>query len=219
VDAVFRGGREVNGGIAVIYALVAMAGCLAISFVQRRLARRTDSPLLEVDSKNWLIDGLMSGAVAVAFIAVVLLEGSEWAWFAPYADPVVVIALALLSLPIPLGIIRSNWGQLLGRAPDEKVQAEAASRVAEALLGRSGLTPRLRLLETGRMVYLQIYLVLESDSGPLTVEEMDRIREKVYASVLRDAPEVGLDVIFTADLQWFRRTMPPGAIEEAGGTT
>jgi cation diffusion facilitator family transporter len=217
VDAGLRGGREVNGSIAVVYALIAMTGCLAISLAQRRLARRTDSPLLEVDSKNWLIDGLMSGAVAVAFLAVVLLEGGEWAWLAPYADPVVVIALALLSLPIPLGIIRANWGQLLGRAPDAEVQREAASRVDEALAGLPGITPRLRLLETGRMVYLQVYLLVEPEDGPSTLEEMDRIREKVYASVMSDEPEVGLDVIFTTDLLWFRRTMPPATLEEAEG--
>jgi cation diffusion facilitator family transporter len=217
VDAVLSGGREVNGSIAVVYALIALMGCLAIALAQRRLARRTDSPLLEVDSRNWLIDGLMSGAVAVAFLVVVLLEGTSWAWFMPYADPVVVIALALLSLPIPLGIIRANWGQLLGRAPDAGVQREAAERVEEALEGLSGFTPRLRLLETGRMFYLQVYLILDSGSEPPPPAEMDRIREKIYASVMRDGPEVGLDVIFTADLRWFRRTMPPATRAEAGG--
>jgi cation diffusion facilitator family transporter len=217
VDAVLRGGREIEGRLAVVYALIALAGCLAISLAQRRLARRTDSPLLEVDSRNWLIDGLMSGAVAVAFLAVVLVEGSSWAWITPYADPVVVIALALLSLPIPLGIVRANWGQLLGRAPAPDVQRQAASRVEEALAGLPGISPRLRLLETGRMFYLQVYLVLEPEAGPSSLEEMDGIREEVYASVMRDEPEVGLDVIFTTDLRWFRRTMPPATRAEAGG--
>jgi cation diffusion facilitator family transporter len=216
VDALLSGGRQVNGSIAVVYALVAMVGCLAISFAQRRLARRTESPLLEVDSKNWLIDGLMSGAVAAAFLVVVLLEGTSWAWFMPYADPVVVIALALLSLPIPLGIIRANWGQLLGRAPAPEIQREATARVQEALAGLDGITPRLRLLETGRMYYLQIYLVLDSVTDLPGLEDMDRIRKRVYDSVMRDEPEVGLDVIFTTDLQWFRRTMPPVTLEETG---
>lgn len=217
LDAVLRGGREVKGGVTVAYALIAMAGCLVIALAQRRLARRTDSPLLEVDSKNWLLDGLLSGAVAVAFLVAVLLEGSAWGWLVPYADPAVVVALALLSLPIPLGIIRTNWGQLLGRAPDAEVQREAASRVREALAGSPGIAPRLRLLETGRMFYLQVYLVLDPEAGPSSLEEMDGIREKIFASVMRDDPEVGLDVVFTADLRWFRRTMPPATLEEAEG--
>ena len=67
------------------------------------------------------------------------------------------------------------------------------------------------------MFYLQVYLVVEPGAGPATLEEMDEIREKVYASVMRDEPEVGLDVIFTTDLRWFRRTMPPATLEEAEG--
>ena len=60
IQVVFHGGREVQAGWASIYALIAAAGCFAVAVSQRALSRRTGSPLLAVDSKNWLIDGLMS---------------------------------------------------------------------------------------------------------------------------------------------------------------
>ena len=135
VDVILQGGRPVRGGVVVIYAVIAAAGCLLIALIQHRLARRTESPLLEVDSRNWLMDGLISGAVAVAFLIVVLLEGTALAWFLPYADPAVVIVLVVLSAPLPIGIVRTNWSQLLGRAPGPEIQREARSRVDEALRG------------------------------------------------------------------------------------
>ena len=63
---VIEGGREIEAEWASIYAWIAAAGCFAIAVSQRALAKKTSSPLLSVDSKNWLIDGLMSVAVARA---------------------------------------------------------------------------------------------------------------------------------------------------------
>lgn len=118
IDLIGAGGREIQGPLAVVYALIAAVGCLLIAAVQIRLAKKTESPLLKVDSKNWLIDGAISGGVAVAFLIVVLLGDGPLAPFSPYADPAIVVLLSVLSIPIPLRIIRTNWKQLLGRAPD-----------------------------------------------------------------------------------------------------
>ena len=211
VDVILQGGRPVRGGVVVIYAVIAAAGCLLIALIQHRLARRTESPLLEVDSRNWLMDGLISGAVAVAFLIVVLLEGTALAWFLPYADPAVVIVLVVLSAPLPIGIVRTNWSQLLGRAPGPEIQREARSRVDEALRGTPDVTQHLRLLQTGRTYYLQVYLRVGPLAGLDSLEDLDRLRERVCRSVRKDAPDVGLDVIFTRDPKWIHRATPAGS--------
>jgi predicted Co/Zn/Cd cation transporter (cation efflux family) len=211
VDAILQGGREINGGMAVAYAVAAAVGCLAISVVQRRAARRTGSPLLQVDSKNWLVDGIFSGAVAVAFLVVLFLQGTSAAWFLPYADPAVVIALSLLTAPIPIRIVRANWNQLLGRAPDREVQREAHRRVDEALAGVAGVTPHLRIMEIGRVFYLHVYVLIEPGSELERLDQLDPLRDRIYRSVMRDDAIVGLDVIFTRDPVWPSRTTPTGS--------
>jgi len=197
VDAILRGGRPINGGMAVVYALLAAAGCLAIWAMQRRTARSTESPLLEVDAKNWLLDGMISGAVAVAFLGVMLLERTAMSRLVPYADPVVMLLLVVLSIPVPLKSIRRNWGQLMGRAPDPAVQEETRRRVEEALSGVQDVTPDLRMLETGRVVYLQVTIVVGPDSGLDRLEDLDAVRDRIHRSVLEDTLGVEVDVIFT----------------------
>lgn len=204
VESILNGGTEVRGGAAVVYALVAAAGCLAIAIVQRRLSRRAGSPLLEVDARNWLMDGIMSGAVAVAFGAVVLIEGTDFAWMIPYADPVVVLLLVAFSLPIPFGIIRSNWGQLLGKAPDLLTRDLAQGLVDEALSAWPGLDTRVRLLEQGRFVYLHVYVVTDP-ATELSVAETDRMREEIARRIDAIEHMVGYDVIFTQDTKWVDR--------------
>jgi cation diffusion facilitator family transporter len=197
VDAILRGGRTINGGMAVVYALLAAAGCLLIWAAQRGAARKTESPLLEVDAKNWLLDGLISGAVAVAFLVVVLLEGSALAHLAPYADPAVLLLLVLLSIPVPLKIIARNWNQLLGRAPEPAIQREVRRRVEAGLAGVEDVAPDLRMLETGRLLYLQVTVLVGSNSGLDRLEDLDGVRDRIRDSVLRETVGVEVDVIFT----------------------
>jgi predicted Co/Zn/Cd cation transporter (cation efflux family) len=142
---------------------------------------------------------------------MVLLEGTALAWLLPYIDPAVVIALVVLSAPLPIGIVRANWNQLLGRTPGPDIQQEARSRVNESLKGVPDVTPHLRLLQTGRTYYVQIYLQIGPRSGLDSLKDLDRLRDRVYRSVLKDAPEVGLDVIFTRDPKWIHRTTPAGS--------
>jgi cation diffusion facilitator family transporter len=206
VDAIVKGGRDINGGVALIYALIAALGCMLIAAVQRRLGRRASSPLLQVDAANWWIDGLMSSAVAVVFLFAYLVRGTRFEHLLPYADPGVVLLLVVLSIPIPVQIIRGNWRQLLGRAPGETVEAEASRRIDAALAGESGISFRLRLLETGRWLYLQVYVILEPGRGATSVAELDRLRHRILAAV-SDVSELGIDVIFTTDEVWFSRSV------------
>jgi len=204
---VIAGGREIQGGIAVVYALLAGAGCFAVALGQRRAAHRTGSPLLVVDARNWLVDGLMSAAVAVAFGVVVMLRGTTLEWLLPYADPAIVILLVVLSAPIPLAIIRANWGQLLGRAPAADDQRAVREAVAAAVADTPVREPHIRLLETGRFLYVQVYLVVDPDPGPVTISDLDAVRTEVTDALMAVRDNLGVDVVFTADAAWVRRTV------------
>jgi predicted Co/Zn/Cd cation transporter (cation efflux family) len=90
IDALIHGGRPLSTGAAVIYSLIAANGCLGMALRQRRLADRGGSPFLQVDARTWWVDGLLSGEVEIAFIAVFLLRQSPWAFLLPYVDPGIV---------------------------------------------------------------------------------------------------------------------------------
>ena len=60
ITAILHGGRTLNANIAVTYALIAAAGCLITALIQKKIAQKTRSLMIEVDAKNWLINGLIS---------------------------------------------------------------------------------------------------------------------------------------------------------------
>jgi predicted Co/Zn/Cd cation transporter (cation efflux family) len=198
---VIEGGREIEAGWASIYAWIAAAGCFAIAVSQRVLAKKTSSPLLAVDSKNWLIDGLMSVAVGIAFLVAVLLVDTSYAHLLPYADPAVVIILVILSLPIPFTIIRDNWRQMLGRAPGESVQKKAEAAVQKILGPSEAYDTKIRLDQLGRLTYLQLYVVIKGPEDP-DVGRLDKCRSAVHEALTDDFDNLALDVIFTRDPRW-----------------
>ena len=82
----------------VLYAGIATLGCFALAGVQLRVAKTTGSQLVAVDAKSWLIDGLMSLVVAIAFGVAFWLSSTGLAHLVPYVDPGLVMLLTLLMI-------------------------------------------------------------------------------------------------------------------------
>jgi len=157
VGAILDGGREIVAGWGIVYAVIATVGCLAIALFQRRIARRTGSQLVEVDSRAWLVDGLMSVVVAAAFVGAWMLEGTQWSAGAPYVDPALVILLTVLMVGIPVRIVLRGAGELLMVAPEPEVEREIRSRV-EDVLDRDGLKKRvIRIVRIARRAFQRFF--------------------------------------------------------------
>jgi len=201
LEVALHGGRVIQAGWASVYAWIAAAGCFTIAIRQRVLARRTGSPLLAVDSKNWLIDGFMSVAVGVAFVVAVILADTSYAHLLPYADPAVVIILVVLSLPIPFKIIRDNWNQLLGKAPDDALQKNAREAVAKAFGDSMDFDTKLRMQRIGRFTYLQLYVLCKGGEAA-DINRLDACRTTVHDALCDEFENLALDVIFTHDPRW-----------------
>ena len=73
INAINAGGRNLNMGSALIYAIIATTGCFIIALYMRRSAKITGSSLVAMDAKGWMIDGVFSAAVCLTFLAVYLL--------------------------------------------------------------------------------------------------------------------------------------------------
>jgi len=211
IEVALHGGHQIQAGWASVYAWIAAAGCFTIAIRQRVLARRTASPLLAVDSKNWLIDGFMSVAVGVAFVIAVLLADTSYAHLLPYADPAVVIILVVLSLPIPFKIIRDNWNQMLGKAPDETLQKDAREAVTKALGDSMDFDTKLRMQQIGRFTYLQLYVVCTGDEVT-DINRLDECRTMVHDALKDDFDNLALDVIFTHDPRWIGVSVGTGVV-------
>lgn len=208
------GGREVSAGWVLVYALIASIGCFTIAFLQWRLSKATNSPLLHVDTKNWLLDGVISLAVAVAFLLAMMISNTRFEYLIPYADPSVVFVLVLLSLPIPLKIVRENWNQIVGKAPELPIQQKARLAIEEGLADAAPVKTKIRMQQLGRLNYVQLY-VLCDDERKLSLKDLDKCRRAIAVELNEVFDHLALDVIFTNDGKWVSTSI--GGANSLGG--
>lgn len=217
IGALFHGGREISLGWAVVYSIVAMIGALLLAAIQTRAAKRTGSPLLEVDARSWRIDGILSGAVLLAFVAAMFLERSQWSHLMPYVDPVLVAVLVLLVIPEPVRIVRDGIGELLFISPEVAVQEEVKSRFDELVAGYQFGKSYLRMVRVGRVSYLLAHVVVSPEFRVGQVEELDEIRRRISAGIQQLHPSWTVDTVFVADEKLAGQPPMPGDVGARSG--
>lgn len=202
ISTIIHGGRTLNANIAVIYALIAGIGCLITAFIQRKMADQTRSIMLGIDAKNWIINGLISLSVGIAFGLVSFVKNTSLSWFVPYADSTIVTIIVLITIPVPIQIIIQNLKQLLLGAPDSELQ----TKIKQILASVSQDLPKekywLRTTQIGNYIFVSIYWLLPPDFEDYTIRDCDQIRETIVSAFQETFSELMVDIIFTQDVKW-----------------
>ncbi len=192
--ALATGGRPVQLGPAVGYAVVATIAC---TLVVVALRRAMPSPLVAADIENWTVNAVISAGVLTGFLlAAALLRGGH-AGAAAYVDPAMVALVVLVSLAIPIRMAARGISALLNRAPAPDVVAGMQAAVRTAL----GTLPVARLwvraVQPGRTTYCTVHILVPPGTA-LDLDRSDDLRGRVISALAtRHAPAV-VDVIFTA---------------------
>lgn len=202
VDALLHGGRTIVVGWAVLYALIATTGCVAMAVSMRRFAQNTRSPLVEVDARSWVIDTATSAAVFLALVAAFFMEGTRLQPFMPYVDPLLVMILVVVVLPLPITTVRDGLKELVKVAPDDATQQEVRRRFQEATRSDAFPNTYLRMIRVGRHFYVMAHIVVARDFKVTSVQDLDTIRERVTAAIQAGDEQLIVDVFFTADERW-----------------
>jgi len=203
VDAIFEGGKTLNFGLGLVYVFFAVTGAFGVYFFQKSKSQKMNSPLLEVEAKNWLINGVLSGVVGLAFLVSFFIKDTSFNYITPYVDPVLILVLVSFALKVPLSTIKNNVNQLLKQAPDEKTQDEVKTLVDTVLKELPVKESYVRMVKIGRIFYVLLQVVINPDAE-LKVSEEDSCREKIMVKLKSFDDNSILDVVFTKDEKWVK---------------
>lgn len=199
IQALLHGGRQLNLGPAVIYSILAVVGCFTVAILLSRAAKKTGSPLIEVEVHTWRIDAIMSLGVLAAFVAAFFVDRTQWSHLVNYVDPALVVILVLAVISTPIRIVIEGLGELLGAAPRESVQREVEEKFEELLAGYPVEKTVLRMERVGRTSYLLAHVVVEPNLELTGIEELDDLRRKIAAGIQELHPSWIVDTVFVAD--------------------
>lgn len=196
-----EGGRELEFGNAMLYALGTSLGSGLMYAYLRRRNRRLQSALVQMDLHSWLMSTAISLALLVAFAAGYLLQGSAYARFTPYIDPLILALLTLLLTPLPCRTVAKAVKQILRITPAE-LDREIAALMARISL-RHGLERFSHcVMQNGRGLFVEIHILLPAALDHWTVGELDQVRAEIADGIGQQGPNRWLAIDFTRDGRW-----------------
>lgn len=194
------GGTEAEYGWAIVYGVLSTVGCFVVAAMLKKMGRDTRSGLLKVEAKTWFVDGLLSCSVLVGFIAAWLINQTSYSEYAPYVDPLLLIVLVVLALPIPGRILLDSLKEIVLMAPPAELVDEIQQKLNELLGHIPHQLIEFRVTKRGRNTYILVHLVVTSEFKINRIAELDKIRHDTMAAMSAWKPETVLDILFVEDI-------------------
>ncbi|MGH8038635.1 MAG: cation diffusion facilitator family transporter [Stenotrophomonas sp.] len=195
------GGHAVQAGPALMWASLLCVSNLGMAAFVRTRAIRLQSALLWLDVRAWLLSGMMSLAVVLAFVIALMLRGGEHEHWIPYLDPLVLALISIAVLPVPLRGAWKAMREVLQVAPDSldaRVQTVMKQFVAE----HGYLDFTSHVAKMGRMRFVEIHILTHPDTVIGTIGNVDALRDEIAERLDARGSEFWLTIDFTADPAW-----------------
>ncbi|MBC8316111.1 MAG: cation transporter [Bacteroidales bacterium] len=195
IQELTTGGRIISLDMATLYILICLVIYVIIIFLIKRCEKETDSTILSLEIKILRIDALLTLGIAVSLIAAMIMVKLGYTQILPYVDPVIVIILIGVSLPIPINVFLTEFKRLLLISSENDIEKEVNDQI-QPEIQEYGLTNiHVWSLKSGRTHYIFLYLDLKEKQ--VTIEHLDKIRRAIFSKLSKLYPDFWADIIFT----------------------
>ena len=203
VEGLRAGGSEVDATSVIWFGAVTGLVCAAVGTYELWMSRRTGSQLLRNDAREWLIDAAFSLVTLVGFAALFVLDEPLRSLWARYADSALVALLALLFLPIPLGVVRRNVRELLHMSAEDDAITRRVEAEMQAIRSEHDIRSHTtHVAKVGRSHLVEVNIVVGPRFALETVAGQDGLRQRIWSAVNRPIDTAWLTINFTADPRW-----------------
>ncbi len=201
ITNILNGGHTLEFGFAITYAAVTLVACVTMAVIGARANRQLRSDFVALDVKAWIMSGGITAALLVAFILGFAVEGTRFGWLSPYVDPVVLVLVCIVIIPMPVATVRQAFADVLLITPaDLKAHVD---EVAEETVKRMGFVSyRAYVARVGRARQIELYFIVPPNLPAKTIEEWDRIRDEIGDAIGDESVNRWLTIAFTADVEW-----------------
>lgn len=204
ITDLLSGGRRVDFGPAIFYAIFFTVADTAYYLYVRRINKSLQSNLIKFDNVSWYVDALLEAAILISFVVATMLESTEYARWATYIDPIVLIILAVQMIPSAFRIIVPSMKQILGWAPTSlhnEVQ-EIMDRFMEKYNFKDYVTS---VQVYGNTRIIEIDILVPKSFPYQTIAEIDAIRNEIDQEIGGNPTEKWVTISFTGTRKWMAK--------------
>ena len=164
VQVIMEGGNHVNATFIAVFELAISLGCIIMYLTLRSINKKYSSPSIKAELYIWKLDSYSTFGVGIAFLISLLIKLTPFASVAPYADPVIAIALAIILIKEPLEMIIESLKGLVLFAPEKKIRDEISKDATQVLSKYGYYINFFDVIKTGRKYWVDIYIVMDTDT-------------------------------------------------------
>lgn len=150
--------------LPALYQGVVAWACFVMAFLFYRFARPKNNQLLLSQGLVWLIDGLQSVLLSIAFFLGISLKDTAYAFIIPYIDPVLVICLIFIIIREPIKLLKINSEELLDVMSDSQLGNKIDQIVYEYFKKQNldSLIAKIFKRKAGRAIFIHIIILPEA---------------------------------------------------------
>ena len=203
IERIRSGGNAVDAEGVIWFGFLSGAVSLAMYTYERRVARQIDSPLIEADAREWLIDFGFSMVTLLGFAVLLFLEEPARGAWTRYADPVMVATMALLAVALPLRVLRRSLREVLLMTDADDAVTRRLETVMETVRAEHDIARYVHhVVKTGRTRFIEVDIVVGPNFTLQTIAEQDRLRERIWRALDMPFDNAWLSICLTGDPRW-----------------
>ena len=202
VKSIVIGGNNLEFGLAIIYSIVSVIGCGAISLYMKVKSKALSSELIKAEFTQWFMDTALSTAVLVGFIIGIAISNTKFNFLNPYIDPVMTLASSLLCIKMPIKIFIESFKEVICVKANDEINDDIyvlVKEIEEEYKFEDSIT---RVSKVGRELRIEIDFVYNKDSKLKTLDQMDNVREEINDAIKHIDYKKWLNVSFTGNKKW-----------------
>lgn len=203
VEGIRAGGHEVDPAGVVWFGAVTALLSVGVGLYELWVARWTGSLLVRNDALSWLMDAVLSVSTLAAFAVLPFLAEPYRSLWARYADPAMVAVLAVLLLPVPIGMLKTSLREVLVMASDEDALVARLEAVLREIVAEHDVVRAVHhVARSGRTVFVEVDIVVGPHFALQTVAQQDALRQRIWKATGLSMDRAWLSVGLTTDPRW-----------------
>lgn len=221
IRSILNGGHTIAFGRVAVYELVIGVLCVAVYCVLRYKSRKSLTPTIAAELYLWKQDIANSIGLSAGFFAQIALSRTPLRWLVPYMDSVIAIVMAGILIREPVQSIAQGLRELVLMAPDAETMGRIREEVNGILEEYLYSCTFLDVIQTGRKIWVEVYLTPDQVTGTIDVRHWAAIRAKIRLALER-MPEKPFEQIYVELIPDIpdaaeNRPLDPAVAEEGDG--
>lgn len=195
VRVILQGGHVIDVSAVAVYEMIIGFLCLAVWLLLRHLSKTYTTPTIQSEVFLWKQDVVNSMGIAIAFFAQHILKNTGLAFLTPYIDSLAAIVMAVFLVREPITKLIDGFRHLVLFAPDQETMEKIRSAVDSSLEYYPYECSFLDVIQTGRKVWIEVYLIQTPEVYLIDITHWSRIRWQIRQNLAGEFDQIYVELI------------------------